>query len=34
MRNNIKEIKNAMMNKNKDSLETNENTRGSQKEKI
>ena len=34
MRNNIKEIKNAIMNKNKDLLETNENTRGSQKEKI
>ena len=34
MRNNIKEIKKAIMNKNKDWLEINENTRDSQKEKI
>ena len=34
MRNDIKEIKKAIMNKNKDWLETNENTRNSLKEKI
>ena len=34
MRNDIKEIKKAIMNKNKDWLETNANTRDSQKEKI
>ena len=32
MRNDIKEIKKAIMNKNKDWLETNENTRDSQKD--
>ena len=34
MRNDIKEIKKAIMNKNKDWLETNENTKDIQKEKI
>ena len=34
MINDIKEIKKAIVNKNKDWLETNENTRDSQKEKI
>ena len=33
MRNDIKETKKTIMNKNKDWLETNENTRDSQKEK-
>ena len=34
MRNNIKEVKKTITNKNKDWLETNENTRDSKKEKI
>ena len=34
MRNDIKEITKAIMNKNKDWLETNENRRDSQKEQI
>ena len=34
MRNYIKEVKKAIMNKNKDWLETNENTRNSKKVKI
>ena len=34
MRNDIKEIKKVIINKNKDWLETNENTRDNQKEKI
>ena len=33
MRNDIKETKKTIMNKNKDWLETNENTRDTQKEK-
>ena len=34
MRNDIKEIKKVIINKNKDWLEPNENTRDNQKEKI